>query len=1448
MSLGESLPDIPESRYDRVCQHVYRKIYRKLERKDDRERRFITQASLSKCLTDQTLREFFDSLGTATWDAEAIFQIQSQVFTVNIKERGLQNFLACLIFAGCPVSAARSFTIKLVAGEPLRDGDAAPVGLLPATRGQLDLIFGDLVARDKFMGSQSCFVPAVVLRRREEVTVPNLHAGRLPYLSEEPIAEGSGSSGKVSKVRIAKGQFIDPREGDTIMNVHEVARKDYYREPYSNHQHEHKIMLQILKSDSECENVLETFGTIHIASENMYCLFMPLALCDLRTYLRESHHYRPITTKARAKVIKSAEGLASGLDFLHRKLKVGTSNQKLVLYHMDLKPANILVFPVFTRSTDGQTPEGDEVRYVWKISDFGMSKIKEAKRKSDSAGDDNDDSSGDNDSGSDNDDNRPRSTIFRNWLKIQPGPKKGLSLATPTKFGRPPGTYLAPECIEERDMSSKSDVWSLGCIISVLFAYLDGGRDGVIQYQDARIFNGKDWFFFYDRRARKSRGNPNVKKSHTWLIERAEERGPAEHNATKHMLRYLENQVLRVDKNSRDIAKRVKKALSETWEILQDISGASNDSSQQDRRRPSFALEQLSPWNQLRLNDVKGCEASPMGTYVAYWSDRKITVFNSVSLAENGIFNRMIRHDVPLDDNDNCIFNSLALTESNLVVSTTGLAFQCYIYNIRTLPNGFCTVSSWHLILELPSLGEIHKLKLSPNGETLACIVRDRKDPKGAGSLFYAEMSDLKGFAQDKNKKIHPMWKLIKLKGPACDVTRLEFAGNHQLCLVLQPELTAETVEHQVLIVSVRLSTGSLQILSFKPHDLDLSNPAALFSTFVPLRHGNACAVVIRQNRVLIQTFPQSTQSPADESDSDVQLCTGQYRITNMVSDRGSSEWDTGRWFALGTKSGSNEILLLSLSVDGETQQLKISEAQKLDGLQPRDDFVLHLYNPGSGSSDERCILIMCSLTPFIMEFVGLALGVGGVTAKVSSKLWELTKRWQDAPREIFALRDSVMRAENFFVEVATVIEASTTDTVTEPRTQYEQISVLLRHGEATLREVDTIIDQVQEVVPSISEMVTKGLRTPGGDVKLKKFTWLKKRARVTAIQKQLKDIMLHICGLLLSLNTSMSADIHSSVGHLHETQLARGGDPFSPFHESLTNRIEQTLTTHIDQRLEQIVMDIVKRVAPVPAHTPISPWTPFIHGTTKCVQTSFRCDSDCGCRCHSPRGYGSWTLSALKSVAGTVNLSFTGFNLRGSACDRQYCKSGRSGHQRVCLSYILPPWLLNKVIFLIYNDITGSPEMLLRIVRVVSPEYLSVSDSIFGSVRSESVEGLKVALKNKKGSIYDILSGFLYTPLGFAIAYGYIDSARILLRAGSDPFQQHGIVEAPIRAAFRIFLNGTEPYATDYAELFDFGDLLEEDYSELQRVILGLMPGNLDQLLSTPRTASTLNHVNYSG
>jgi serine/threonine protein kinase len=571
--------DMTSNTYDNLCYEIYEQIYRRLERRDEERLRFAIKGTAKRVLHRDNLLRFFRSLLLPGNTAMNQFKLTEEDLVARMNERQLHDFLAILIFATCRIEAARTFTTKLVATDawPVQDRRGKNICSLPADREELAELFGNVVTADKFFTKQACFC-AVVIRKREEVRIENHEGQRLPYLVEQPLAKGS--FGKVFKIRIAKGHFYDPQARTANLEPLDVARKDYLISSEFRAKGEREIMEKILTSSAQrCENILENYGGLEIG-QTTYSLFMPLAICDLRAYMMEHHQTRPKTSMEKQKIILSAEGLAGGLNFLHNEMKT-SDMEDLVCYHMDLKPSNILIF---------REKRGDETRNIWKLSDFGMARVKIRRRGQ--AGE--------------------REKDFNSWFLQRPKPQDPSLSATLNRRGE--GTYLAPESISSmRSMNAESDVWSLGCVISVVFAYLEEGGEGVSRYQDARMqhanADGYDRFFLRDRRFRATQVHPTVSRWHSYLIDKASQRDPDEGDSVKFMLRYLEDAVFKVNQSRRRGVKEVQKMLLKTfkkYKILGEAKRVENPGRKQPRSLGKSMWQKMqSRWERIFISCPK---------------------------------------------------------------------------------------------------------------------------------------------------------------------------------------------------------------------------------------------------------------------------------------------------------------------------------------------------------------------------------------------------------------------------------------------------------------------------------------------------------------------------------------------------------------------------------------------------------------------------------------------------------------------------------------------------------------------------------------------------------------------------------------------------------------------------------------------------------------------------
>lgn len=263
---------------------------------------------------------------------------------------------------------------------------------------------------------------------------------------------------------------------------------------------------------------------------NTYSLFFDLAKYNLWEYFKQAADTIK-TLEDKRRIFSQTIGLAGALAYLHDELYLDSTNEQLQCYHLDLKPQNILVF-----ETNG--------KHIFKISDFGISQIKRVPVKHSAT-------------------EHHVSFLDRIFQSRKPDeePSSGVDNS---RYG---GTYAAPEAKEKLDtVTRKSDVWSLGCVITLVLTFLHNPSQGIDQFQKARARDrSHDWFF--DSKALKA-GSENKEILHvsvsSWLDklkEEARRRDNSEAKATQLATELLRHQVFLRDQEERLSAKNLEKEL-----------------------------------------------------------------------------------------------------------------------------------------------------------------------------------------------------------------------------------------------------------------------------------------------------------------------------------------------------------------------------------------------------------------------------------------------------------------------------------------------------------------------------------------------------------------------------------------------------------------------------------------------------------------------------------------------------------------------------------------------------------------------------------------------------------------------------------------------------------------------------------------------------------------------
>ncbi|SCO43013.1 uncharacterized protein FFMR_07172 [Fusarium fujikuroi] len=718
--------------YTEICRDIRSEFtvkFKKAESKDKFATRGMVRDILSRSMLESLYKSICDDVNIPNIGQNAV---DASPFVRSIERKMLHDFLAVLLYAKCSINAARTFTNKLVFGNMAQEHPrySETPYLLPATEVYLANLFDRFDAQD-FFAEQRPFC-TIVLGGAGVVTIDQDDKRSLPWLDEKHI--GSGAFGIVYEVKIPKDHLTRHRDFNQTINTSElVARKDYKpnKDMEESFEKEVRSIRDIFSVSSKHNNILESFGTLIIRGpEPKFSLLMPLADMDLQKYMERNPEISVDDKWARESIISAAIGLADGLDFLHSKMTTAEAD-RLVCYHMDLKPNNILVFLHGAR-VEGTSTEDRDYGMIWKLSDFGLSRVKTKTTPE-----------------------KNLDSLFERKLIDQ------SSQASPTQNPRGNGTYMPNEAQDHgKAMDHKSDIWSLGCIISVLFTYMEEGYSALDRYSDSRRKCNKphkmvDVFYQENRSSRGAGLNEAVKAQHTKLIEAAKKRNAAEGEAISFILRYLESSVLVIDQGNRCKAESIVQCLGKTLKKYQTAESSVRPESPAGKPYPlrrklkdaltngfrkerSIVPVDIHRWRLdiEKSTRFKDCRSSPDGQLIAYWSDKDIMVFDRATtisrISSSNTFGTGLRANSVDTVRDralrnvgkyrlagvSCSWKSLGLTDSFLVAATTETkSLECYVFDIA-LDQTLQTYSK----IRLPHSG-FQSLTVSPNQNAMACIL-----------------------------------------------------------------------------------------------------------------------------------------------------------------------------------------------------------------------------------------------------------------------------------------------------------------------------------------------------------------------------------------------------------------------------------------------------------------------------------------------------------------------------------------------------------------------------------------------------------------------------------------------------------------------------------------------------------------------------------------------------
>ena len=249
-------------------------------------------------------------------------------------------------------------------------------------------------------------------------------------------------------------------------------------------------------------------------------------------------------------------------------------------------------------------------------------------------------------------------------------------------------------------------------------------------------------------------------------------------------------------------------------------------------------------------------------------------------------------------------------------------------------------------------------------------------------------------------------------------------------------------------------------------------------------------------------------------------------------------------------------------------------------------------------------------------------------------------------------------------------------------------------------------------------------------------------------------------------------------------------------------------------------------------------------------------CTWACKCACHSSSSHTSWRLTALRQMVGHMTVSYDGFGFSQQSNEeqqRQKCTlpscRDKPGWRWVRIHYSFPRWLTDLVISTAYywRSSRSGPEAILRVSRRIPEDTISISQSIFSAIDRRDILGVKRFLAREPFSAIDERADSELCAIHAAIQHEQLEMAEILLRAGADPFKPDRFGTSAIAAAFAFVVESIDtqaPFRSLPNLQLAMARYISEEagLSDLQKILLGLLPIRLGDVISTPAITSQIN------
>lgn len=249
--------------------------------------------------------------------------------------------------------------------------------------------------------------------------------------------------------------------------------------------------------------------------------------------------------------------------------------------------------------------------------------------------------------------------------------------------------------------------------------------------------------------------------------------------------------------------------------------------------------------------------------------------------------------------------------------------------------------------------------------------------------------------------------------------------------------------------------------------------------------------------------------------------------------------------------------------------------------------------------------------------------------------------------------------------------------------------------------------------------------------------------------------------------------------------------------------------------------------------------------------------ERSCTCKCHRSGHQNTvkrWRLWGFKSIVGSVAFTFR--SKLGRSCSIASCKSSHTTW--IALTYTFPMWLFHAALSITYSERTGSPELILRVLRRVVPMEDQGPRSLVAAAVNGDLQAIKRLLRDGHGSVCDVRANDGNSVLQLAIVPLQRDHSqlasmlRVMLFEGADLFQQNDFGRCPCQLICRELYANPKMSASCRRELQDIlpMDRIIEycNFTKLHKIVLGITHSKISKYLRSTAGIRDLNSVDGLG